>query len=107
VPWQFLQVAAVICSVILTGCGVGAYYLRPGETVVPDSLNQPTPGSKLVYHLSLIGDAGYAGSDNDAPIRAIAAGSDTIETTKLTAYLGDNIYGSGMPPSGDPDRDRA
>ncbi|HLB00624.1 MAG TPA: metallophosphoesterase [Bacteroidota bacterium] len=100
-------VAALAFSVLMAGCGIGPYYLRPGEAAAPDSLSGPAPGSTPVYHLAFIGDAGYAGPDNDAPIRAIAVESKNITTPKFTAYLGDNVYYNGMPPLGDPDRDRA
>ncbi len=63
--------------------------------------------SKVVLHVSLIGDAGYAGPANDAPIRAIGRAAREITAPELTVYLGDNIYGEGMPPEGDPDRARS
>jgi hypothetical protein len=103
--WRLLIAAAAVCSVF--GCGVGPYYLRPGEAATPDPSGGPPAGSFPVYPISLIGDAGYAGPENDAPIRAIAADSKGITTPNLTVYLGDNIYPDGMPPLSDPDRDRA
>jgi hypothetical protein len=67
----------------------------------------PDPAAKPILHISLIGDAGNAGPDNDAPIEAIGRAAKEITAPELTIYLGDNVYPNGMPPAGDGDRARA
>ncbi len=100
------RLALALALSVFCGCGVGPYYLHPGESAAPDSLTGPAPGTVPVFHIGLIGDAGYAGPENDAPIRALAAESRSITTPGLIAYLGDNVYPDGMPGLDDPDRDR-
>ncbi len=69
-----------------------------------DQRAHPAPGSSPILHISLIGDAGYAGPKNSAPIEAIASAAAGITLPEFTAYLGDNIYGNGMPRQEDKGR---
>lgn len=84
----------------------GAVAQVPPRTPAGPAASGPAPGSKPVIHITLIGDAGYADASNDAPIRAVRDAARGIVAPELTVFLGDNVYGSGLPPEGDPDRPR-
>jgi hypothetical protein len=92
----------ILLTVTLAASGAGQSKSKRGE-----EKSGPPAGSKPLMHISFIGDAGYAGPSNDAPIRAIGEASRDITVPKMTIFLGDNVYSSGMPPAGDGDRARA
>ncbi len=96
----------LIAMLLAWGCTAHSLGQTSGQSNQP-AVVSPKPTAKPILHISLIGDAGYAGPSNDAPIAAIARAAKRIDTPELTIYLGDNIYGDGMPPAGDPDRIRA
>lgn len=62
------------------------------------------PGATLVNRLLLVGDAGDPEPAVIAALRQRAG--DRADLTD-TIFLGDNIYPSGLPPEGDPERSQA
>ncbi len=92
-------------ALLCLACAVAGQPVR--QAGVHEELTQPPPGSTPILHITLIGDAGYAGPKNDAPIDAIGRAALEITIPEFTAYLGDNIYGNGMPPEGDGERANA
>ncbi|HLF13348.1 MAG TPA: metallophosphoesterase, partial [Bacteroidota bacterium] len=98
------HIVITLLNITILSIGVAPHSFGQTNPRKPGQTGPPNPASKPILHISLIGDAGYAEPANDAPIRAIGRAAREIETPELTVFLGDNIYGNGMPPAGDEDR---
>jgi hypothetical protein len=61
------------------------------------------PPAEIEVHLLLVGDAGYATSDDPVMSAMIARAAQDPEHT-VVVFLGDNVYPRGLPDSSHPDR---
>ena len=83
---------AIVCGAVLSGCAT------------PSTADGPAPSiDDVETRLYLIGDAG-APSPQDPVLRALSQQMAADPTRSMAVFLGDNIYPSGLPREGAPDR---
>ncbi len=86
---------------LLAGCSIQSNYIKEsyGHSVLTDKID---PVKQSIY---LIGDAGEPLEDQKEPVFQLLTRSVSLSPTQSTIiFLGDNIYPSGLPDSGNIDR---
>jgi hypothetical protein len=86
------EAALLAAAVVLAGCASPSTAADPAD-----------PIGDVETRLFLIGDAG-APPVNDPVLRALSSQVAADPARSLVVFLGDNIYPSGLPPEGAPDR---
>jgi hypothetical protein len=67
-------------------------------------LPPPAPRAESDLTLFLIGDGGKPRAGGDPVLLALKAQIASVSGRAITVFLGDNVYNSGLPPEGAPDR---
>ncbi len=66
------------------------------------------PKDSIELAIFLIGDGGGDAYENEPVLQALSEQSDSLHPVRqFVVFLGDNVYPSGVPPLGHPDRDDA
>lgn len=97
-------VGSLTLALLASGCAVSGTFVR--ADVAGDAAPPPAAGD-VDTRVLLVGDAGLPRLDGPEPVfAALAAEAAEIPERTWVVFLGDNIYPSGLPPVGHPDRDR-
>jgi hypothetical protein len=92
-------------ALLACGCAVSGTFVH--ADLAGDGAPPPAAG-EVDTRVLLVGDAGLPRLDAPEPVfAALAAQAAEIPDRTWVVFLGDNIYPSGLPPAGHPDRDRA
>jgi hypothetical protein len=94
--------AWIVACAVLAGCSSPSNAADPAATAAADV----EPIQDVETRVYLIGDAG-APSPADPVLRALGTQLAADPTRSIVVFLGDNIYPSGLPPEGAPDRREA
>ena len=79
-------------------------HLKPYYRDATASRIDPAPSPDAIrYRLLLIGDAG-APREDEPTLALLAKWAREVPNRTMVIFLGDNVYDSGMPPPGAPDR---
>ena len=97
-----MSVVLLLVSSVFVACSIQSVYV---SKEIASSRVEEIADHDIAHSVFLIGDAGEPSLVGQEPVLAALESEATVcKAQKTVIFLGDNIYESGMPPKGDPER---
>ena len=94
--------SSLTISLFLISCGSTGLYVDSDERAWMDK--SPPSESESIYKVYLIGDAGAPKTYDDPTLTLFSKHLEKASKNSAAIFLGDNIYGNGLPDSTHPER---